>query len=143
MAIAGFAAAAQAAAVNPGDGMADLRDRLERTLTGALEGVHVNGSGPRTPNTTSLRFDGIESDRLLAMLDRAGIDASNGSACSAGSPDPSKTLLAMGLSRREASATVRFSVSRLTSGEDIDRAVAAVLDAVETLRRTARLRRGR
>jgi len=143
LAIVGFAAAAAAAADTPGDAMAALRDRLERTLTGALDGVQVNGSGPRVPNTTSLRFHAVESDRLLAMLDRAGIDASNGSACSAGTPEPSKTLLAMGLSRREAMSTVRFSLSRLNTDDDIDRAVAAVLDAVETLRRTARLRGGR
>lgn len=134
-ALVGFGEAARIAAECDPVAIATLRDRLERTLTGALGGVHVNGSAPRTPNTTNLRFDGIESDRFLALLDRAGIDASNGSACSSGTPDPSRALLAMGLSRRQALSSARFSLTRLTTGADIDRAVAAVIEIVETLRR--------
>jgi cysteine desulfurase len=140
-AIAGFAAAARAAAaLTPDDHarVAALRDRLENALTGALESVHVNGTAPRVPNTTNLLFDGVASDRLLATLDRAGVDASGGSACSASTPEPSHVLLAMGRSRKDALSAVRFSLSRLTTDADVDRAVAAAIDAVETLRTAAR-----
>lgn len=142
-AIAGFAAAADAAArLTDADRarVAALRDRLEESLVHALEGVTVNGAGERVPGTTSLAFDGIESERLLAGLDRAGIDASNGSACSSASVEPSHVLLAMGCSRARALSSIRFSLSRLTTGDEIDRAVAATLEAVLTIRETARRR---
>ncbi len=142
-AIAGFAAAAREA--RGGDAaawerVASLRDRLERTLTGALDDVTVNGAGERLPNATNLAFGGIASDQLLAMLDRAGVLASNGSACSSGTPEPSHVLLAMGRSRGEAHSAVRFSLSRLTTDADIDRAITATLESVETIRARARLR---
>jgi len=140
-AIAGFAAAARAAAnltAADHERVAALRDRLERTLTGALEGVEVNGTAPRVPGTSNLHFEGIESDRLLALLDRAGIDASAGSACTASTPQPSPVLLAMGRSRRDALSAVRFSPSRFTTPEEIDRAVAATIESVETIRAGAR-----
>jgi len=140
-AIAGFAAAAgEAAALTDADraGVAELRDRLERVLTGTLDGVRVNGTAPRVGNTSNLHFDGIEGDRLLATLDRAGIDASSGSACSSGAAEPSHVLLAMGLSRRDAASAIRFSLSRLTTAAEIDRAVAATIEAVETLRTSSR-----
>jgi len=140
-AIAGFAAAAREAAALPDADrarVAELRDRLERVLTGTLDGVRVNGTAPRVGNTSNLHFDGVEGDRLLAMLDRAGIDASSGSACSAATPEPSHVLLAMGLSRRDAASAIRFSLSRLTTSAEIDRAVAAAIEAVETLRTSSR-----
>ena len=143
-AIAGFAAAARVAASQPPEAwirVGELRDRLERVLCGALEGVRVNGSAARIFNTSNVVFAGVESDRLLAMLDRAGIDASGGSACSAASPEPSHVLLAMGLPRRDALSAVRFSLSRLTTSDEIDRAAAATIECVETLRRQAGGRR--
>lgn len=139
--IAGFAAAATAASrLTDGDraGIAALRDRLEHALVHALEGVAVNGAGERVCNTTNLRVAGIESERLLGALDRAGIDASNGSACTSSSPEPSHVLVAMGLSRAEALASVRFSLSRLTTQDEIDRAVAATIEAVLNLRASVR-----
>lgn len=139
--LAGFAAAARAAKPDATwDAVSELRDRLERTITGALGDVDVNAAGDRTPNTSSLLFRGIQSDQLLALLDRAGIDASNGSACSSGTPDPSHVLLAMGLSRREALSCVRFSLSRFTTSAEIDRAITAVIESVETLRARSRQR---
>lgn len=140
-AIAGFAAAAQsAAALTEADHarVAELRDRLERAITGALDGVLVNGTAPRVCNTSNLQFEGIESDRLLAALDAAGIDASGGSACSTSAPEPSHVLLAMGRSRRAALSAVRFSLSRFTTRAEIDRAVAATIECVETLRASSR-----
>jgi cysteine desulfurase len=72
------------------------------------------------------------------MLDRAGVDASAGSACSASTPQPSPVLLAMGRSRRDALSAVRFSLSRLTTSAEIDVAIAATIEAVETLRTGSR-----
>lgn len=135
--IAGFAAAADAAAQTTDADRAALgalRDRLEAALVGALPGVAVNGDGPRVANTSNLSFDGIESERLLASLDRAGIDASNGSACSSANPEPSHVLVAMGRSRAQAMSAVRFSLSRLTTRDDVDRAVAATIESVLNLR---------
>ena len=139
-AIAGFAAAAAAVRSAPHAQVAALRDQLERTLVGALEGVTVNGTAERTPNTTNLCFHGLEGDRLLALLDRAGIDASNGSACSSGSAEPSHVLSAMGRSRKDALSSVRFSLSRFTTQADIARAIAVTLETVETLQREQKLR---
>jgi cysteine desulfurase len=137
--IAGFAAAArEAPSSDELSAVADLRDRLERALTNALDGVRVNGTAPRVPNTTNLLFDAVDGDRLLASLDRAGIDASSGSACSASAAEPSHVLLAMGLSRRDAMSAIRFSLSRMTTRDEIDRAVAATLECVETLRTAMR-----
>jgi len=140
-AIAGFAAAARAAAADlpqAGPRMASARDRFERVVIGALGEVDVNGTAERVPNTTNLCFRGLESDRLLALLDRAGVDASNGSACSSGSPEPSYVLLAMGLRRRDIGSSLRFSLSRLTTDAEVDRAAAIVIESVETLRRRTR-----
>ena len=134
--IAGWAAAARAAAATADEDrarVASLRDRLESALVHALDGVRVNGSGPRVPNTTNLSFDGVPGDRLLAALDRAGIDASNGSACSSKSPEPSHVLAAMGLAARARTA-IRFSLSRDTTADDIDRAAGAVIEAVLQIR---------
>ena len=138
-AAAGFAAAVRALAAEPAAAghMEALRDRFERVVVNALGDVRVNGAAARTPNTCNLEFAGLGSDRLLALLDRAGVDASNGSACSAGAPEPSHVLLAMGRSRHQALAAIRFSLSRMTTDDDIDRAISAVIEAVETLRRRA------
>src|SRR5258708_24217484 len=77
-----------------------LRDRLESAVLGRIPGTHVNGAGaPRTPNTTNIRFDGIDSDALLIALDLKGFAVSSGAACSSGSTEPSHVLLAMGLSQ--------------------------------------------
>ena len=115
--------------------VAEVDPRVERALTNALDGVRPNGTAPRVANTTNLQFDGIPSDRLLAALDLRGIEAAAGPACSAATPQPSPTLLAMGRSRQDALSAVRFSLSRFTTREEIDRTVAATIEAVETLRR--------
>ncbi len=119
--------------------MTALRDRLERIVTGAVTGVRVNGGeATRVPNTVNVEFEGIAADRMLALLDRAGVDASNGSACTAGAADPSHVLLAMGRRRGDALSAVRFSISRLTTEADVDRTVAAVIESAETLRKRRR-----
>jgi cysteine desulfurase len=111
-----------------------LRDRLEAGLRRRLPKVRVNGhKEERLPGTTSVSFDGIEVTSLLASL--PDIALSPGSACTTGSAEPSYVLKAIGLTDREAFGTVRFSVGRFTTEDEIDRAVESVSRVVETLRR--------
>ena len=100
-----------------------LRDRLEEALL-ALPGVRCNGrEEERLPNTTSLAFEGVEAEALLLLLDKAGICASAGSACMSGSVEPSRVLLAMGLPRARALGSIRLSLGRETTAEEVDRVV--------------------
>ncbi len=114
-----------------------LRDRLETALTEAGRGtVHRNGSPEhRICSTASLSFEGVSGEDLLIALDLAGIAVSTGAACAAGSPEPSHVLKAMGLSRDRVNGSIRFSLGRGTTTEEVDRAVAAVNAAVEGLRK--------
>ena len=120
-----------------------LRDRLEGTILAAVPDVVVNGAGaPRLPNTTSLRFSGADGQALVARLDAMGVRASQASACASGRPEPSGTLLAMGLSEAEAWSSLRFSVSILNTEADVDRGAGAITEAVAALRRFSLLAGG-
>lgn len=134
--IAGFAAACEIAAATLADDVARvarLRDRLERALL-ALPGAHVYGRAvPRIANTCCLRFGELDAERVLNRLERAGVVASSGAACSAGGTQPSHVLLAMGETPAHAKAGVRFSLGRGTTDADIDQAIAAVQLALAPL----------
>jgi cysteine desulfurase len=117
--------------------MAVLRDRLEQRLL-AIEGSEVNGTAPRVPNTTNVSFPGIEAESLLLALDLAGIAVSTGAACAAGAIEPSHVLRAMGLPPARVQGSLRFSLGPETTEEDIDRAAAAVVVAVEKQRARSR-----
>lgn len=118
---AGFAVAARIALENDGLRVAGLRDRLERTLLGILPGFSVNGRGAdRLPNTTNLLLPGHDAEGIVIALDLEGIAISTGSACSSGRVEPSHVLLAMGLSVEDAKSSVRISLSRMTTGEEVD-----------------------
>ena len=120
-----------------------LRDRLEGAILAAVPDVAVNGAGaPRLPNTTSLRFSGADGQALVARLDAMGVRASQASACSSGRPEPSATLLAMGLTEGEAWSSLRFSVSILNTEAEIDRAADVVAEVVAALRRFSLLAGG-
>lgn len=126
--IVGLGVAAELAMKNT-QSEAALRDRLERGLL-TLPEAKVNAEdAPRLPNTSSVRFGTIDAEIVLDRLDRLGIYASIGSACTAGGSAPSHVLKAMGLSDDEARATVRFSLSRYTREADID----VVLEALPTI----------
>ena len=102
-----------------------LRDRFESML--APLGVTINGARvDRLPNTSSVTFPGGDAEGIVIALDLAGVAASTGSACSSGRVEPSKILLAMGLTPEEAKSTVRFSLSRLTTGAEIEAASVAL-----------------
>jgi len=111
--------------------LAALRDRFERQIVGMLDGVRINGLGaPRVPNTSNMAFLGVDGMALVARLDDRGILCSQVSACSSGLPEPSRTLLAMGLSSDDAFASVRFAVSVDNTPEEIDAASQAIVDEV-------------
>ncbi len=134
----GFARAAQVAVgALPEDAprMAALRDHLEAALLAALPGVCVNGEGaPRTPHIANLAFAGASAESLLIALDLEGIAASAGAACSSGSLEPSHVLQAMGLPPEQCAASIRFSLGRGTTAEEIAYTIAVVTRCVERLR---------
>ncbi len=127
-AIVGFGMAADraAATVAEAGGMAILRDRLERGVLAAWPGSRVNGEGAaRLSNTSNVRFADpqgrpLDAEELLMRLDRAGIAVSMGAACASGGNEPSHVLTAMGLSPAEAAASLRFSLSRYSTAEEVE-----------------------
>jgi len=115
--------------------MAQLRDRLEKGLLAAIPGARINGDpmgdpARRIPNTSNLLFPGVESESLLIALDLAGLACSAGAACSSGAVDPSHVLTAIGLADVEARASVRLSVGRATTEDEVDRALELIPAAV-------------
>ena len=112
-----------------------LRDRLADELTGRLEGVVETGSRDRkVAGSCHLRFDGVESEALLFLLDECGVSASAASACASGAQAASHVLSAMGVSGDDARGSVRFSLGWTTTEAEIDHAVDVTVDAVERLR---------
>lgn len=118
--------------------IAALRDRLERELLQRVPDTCINGDiAARLGNTSNIAFGGVESDALLAFLDREGIACSSGSACAAGSMQPSHVLVAMQLPSRLLHSCVRFSLSRDTGDADIDRVIEILPGLVAKLRAPA------
>jgi cysteine desulfurase len=112
-----------------------LRDRFENALLEKLPHLYINGRrDQRLPNTTNIAFDFVEAEAILLWLDRNGICASSGSACTTGSLDPSHVLSAMGLTPARARSCVRFSFSHYTSDADIDFALEVIPPMIEKLR---------
>ena len=98
-----------------------LRDKLEGAILRDIPGTSRNGARePRLPNTTNISFENVEAEGILLLLDRVGICASSGSACTTGSLDPSHVLLAMGSSAARARGSVRFSLGIYNTEEEID-----------------------
>jgi len=116
--------------------LAALRDRLEKGLIAACpSGVLVNGDkGRRLPNTTNMSFRYIEGEAILYHLSDLGIAASSGSACTSGSLEVSHVLRAMGVPAEFAQGSIRFSLSRYTTGEDVDYVIAMMPAIVRRLR---------
>jgi cysteine desulfurase len=115
--------------------LAGLRDRLERGILSHIDEAGVNGDGAvRTPNTTNIYFDHIDGEPLVIALDLKGLSVSSGAACSSGAIEPSHVLTAMGLRPDRARASVRFSLGKQTTQEDIDFALELVPETVARLR---------
>ena len=112
-----------------------LRDRLEKTLLERAIDASVNGDTVnRLPNTTNISFKYIEGESILILLSEAGIAASSGSACTSGSLEPSHVLRAMGVPFTRVHGSVRFSLSRYTTAEDVDYIVENMLRIERRLR---------
>jgi cysteine desulfurase len=137
--IVGLGRAAEIAARSLEDGstqhIAALRDRLQTEILARVAdaGVH-SGQVPRVPNTTNLWFDHLEGEALVISLDLKGLAISGGSACASGASEPSHVLTAMRVPADRARASLRFSLSKLTTTEDVDYAVEIVPQAVAKLR---------
>jgi cysteine desulfurase len=115
--------------------MSRMRDRLEQTILGEIESTGVNGMGaPRVPNTSSIHFDCIEGEALVIALDLKGLAVSTGAACSSGAIEPSHVLLAMGMPPERARGSIRFSLGKQNTPEDIDFALSLIPPTVNRLR---------
>jgi cysteine desulfurase len=116
-----------------------LRDRFEQGILGAIPSVQVNGHRSiRLPNTSNLAIEGIDSEGMLMLLDQKGLCCSAGSACTAGSLEPSHVLRAMGYSTDRARGSLRFSFGRFNSEAEVDQALQIIPNAVEKLRSMSR-----
>jgi len=135
--VPGISALGRAAALDHDwSAIAVLRDRLERGILKRVAGTAVNGStASRLPNTTNIRFDGIEGEAIVIALDLRGYAVSSGSACSSGAVEPSHVLLAMGLTPEEARSSVRFSLGPANTESEVDGLIEAVVESVAHLRR--------
>lgn len=146
-AIAGFAVAVQHAVEGQRARAAHLVRLRERLVHGVLAGVPdaiLNGDPgtlptQRLPGNAHFSFPGCEGDLLLMLLDAAGIDCSTGSACTAGIPEPSHVLLAMGVDESLARASLRFSLGEASTDADVDAVIAALPAAVARARRAGSL----
>lgn len=115
--------------------MGTLRDRLEQGILGAVAGAHVNSAGAeRVPNTSNIIFDGIEGEGFVIAMDLKGISVSTGAACSSGAIEPSHVLTAMGLGGEAARGSIRFSLGKQNTEEEVEYVLAQVPQVVEKLR---------
>jgi len=141
--IVGLARAAEAAMHSLEDGTIDrlgaLRDRLEAGLL-EIEGTGVNGGWdgdkrvPRVANTSNIWFDQLEGEALVIALDLKGVCISGGSACHSGATEPSHVLMAMGLDKTRARASLRFSLLKTATEDDVEYVLKVVPEAVGHLR---------
>ena len=115
-----------------------MRDDFEAGILSRVEGVQINGDRVnRLPNTTSLAFDGVESEAMLMLLDQRGICCSAGSACTTGQHEPSHVLRAMGCDDTRARSSLRFSFGRFNTADDVARALEIVPEIAAKVRRVA------
>jgi cysteine desulfurase len=113
-----------------------LRDRLERGILPRVSNAFVNGDTLyRLPNTASIAFEYVEGEGILLLLNKEGIAASSGSACTSGSLEPSHVMRAMGIPYTAAHGTIRFSLSRYNTEAEVDRVIAAVPPIIAQLRK--------
>ncbi|HQM76134.1 MAG TPA: cysteine desulfurase NifS [Syntrophorhabdaceae bacterium] len=112
-----------------------LRDRLESEIINRIPNVKVNGGrSPRLPNTSNISFEFVEGESILLLLDKYGICASSGSACTSGSLQPSHVLRAMGVPYTMAHGSIRFSLSIYNTSEEIDVVINTLPPIIERLR---------
>jgi cysteine sulfinate desulfinase/cysteine desulfurase-like protein len=127
-AIVGLGKAAELVTCTPVNSqrMRDLRDSLEDGIRNLVADVVLNGHREqRLPNTLNLTLPGLRGESIVIAMDRHGVSLSSGSACKSGSPEPTHVLIAMGRTKEQAHCSVRFSLSRYTTEEDIHHTVSA------------------
>lgn len=113
----------------------ELRDRLESTVLDQVDAAGVNsGQTPRVPNTSNIFFDHIEGEAMVIALDLKGLAVSTGAACSSGAIEPSHVLTAMGLPPERARASIRFSLGKQNTKEDVDFALSVIPATIARLR---------
>jgi cysteine desulfurase len=120
--------------------LAALRSELVDAITSVVPDAILNGdpgvgADVRLPGNVHMSFPGCEGDLLLMLLDAAGVDCSTGSACTAGIPEPSHVLLAMGVDTKTARSSLRFSLGELSTADDVSAIVSALPSAVERAKR--------
>ena len=112
-----------------------LRNQLQKELLEAIPGIVVNGDQKhRLPHNLNITVPGLDGEAAVLYLDNAGVQASTGSACSIGSDEPSHVLLALGCTPEDANASLRFTLGKQTTGEDISEAAKVI---IKTLRHLA------
>lgn len=113
-----------------------LRDRLEQGILASVPNAFVTGNpDDRLPNTSNIAFEYVEGEAILMLLNKLGIAASSGSACTSGSLEPSHVMRAMGIPYTAAHGTIRFSLSRYNTQAEIDRVISAVPPIIAQLRK--------
>lgn len=123
----------------PEEAIASLRDKLETGIRELIPDAMLNGHPTeRLPNTLNLTLPNLRGESIVIAMDHHGIGISSGSACKSGSPEPTHVLLAMGRSPEEAHCSLRFSLSRKTSEEEIDQSLAILARVLEELETTVR-----
>jgi len=137
--IVGMGAAAELSmewlASGGGERMAALRDRMEQAILREVPGTRVNSAAAeRVANTSSIVFDGIEGEGFVIAMDLKGISVSTGAACSSGAIEPSHVLTAMGLSGEEARGSIRFSLGKQNTEEEVEYVLARIPEVVGKLR---------
>ena len=139
--IVGMGKAAELAvqALNKSDTITKNRDLLERGIKKLIPEAELNGHPAlRLPNTLNLTLPKLRGESIVVAMDQHGIALSSGSACKAGSPDPTHVLIAMGRSEEQAHCSVRFSLSEQTGKKDIDHTLIALKEVLEELESTVR-----
>jgi cysteine desulfurase len=137
--IVGLGKAAEIALAGLTDGsiarIGEMRDRIQKTVVDTIDLVGINsGKAPRVPNTTNIYFDCIEGEAMVIALDLKGVAVSTGAACSSGAIEPSHVLTAMGLSADRARASIRLSLGKQNTTEDVDLLLQTLPEVVSRLR---------
>jgi cysteine desulfurase len=133
----GIAAQLAKASLDRGDDkkMEAMRDRLQQGILALVSDASVNGDGAaRVPNTANIRFDHVDGEAMVIALDLRGVAVATGAACSSGAIEASHVLVAMGLRPDQARGSIRLSLGKQTTDEDIDIALALVPETVARLR---------
>ena len=140
-AIVGMGSAADLALQGLGaqESVRQLRDELQRRVQELVPNARLNGHPDRRlPNTLNLTLPGLRGESLVVALDQHGVSLSSGSACKSGSPEPTHVLIAMGVPAEDVHCSVRFSLSRRTTAQDIDATATALAQVLEEMETTVR-----